>query len=117
MYLLHKWKDAIIPSKTKGVKRMPSIACSNCGKPMTIEVGGHGIRLIGKCICTSCKSATGFESDKQSVIFVSGKTYGQLTTQLPDIVKTLYSEAESCFFAGAPNASAAMCRASIETDD
>jgi hypothetical protein len=72
--------------------------------------------LIGSAICRDCHAATGFELEDDAIVYVSTRSgYGTLNTALPDIVKTLYGEAELCFQMGAADASAAMCRASIET--
>jgi len=102
---------------------MPSLLCTGCKSPMEIEIPhpGHDsktcdpIRLIGTAICRQCGTGTGFEIEANTIIYVSGKSsYGSLNTLLPEIVKTLYAEAELCFQSGTPNASTAMCRASLE---
>ena len=102
---------------------MPNLLCTGCKKPMEIEIPHSGrepttcdpIRLIGSAICRHCGAGTGFEIEANTIIYVSGKSsYGSLNTLASEIVKTLYAEAELCFQSGAPNASTAMCRASIE---
>lgn len=103
---------------------MPHLLCTSCKAQMQIEIpkhpGGHAtaydpIRLIGSAICRQCGAGTGFEIEANTVTYVSGKnTYGALNATLPEIVKTLYAEAELCFQSGAPNASTTMCRASLE---
>lgn len=103
---------------------MPNLLCTGCKKPMEITTIRSGQRpttsnprrLIGNAICRDCGTATGFELEDDAIVYVSGKSgYGSLNTGLSDIVKTLYAEAELCFQSGAADASAAMCRASIET--
>jgi len=102
---------------------MPRLLCTSCKQPMNIEiphVGGNPdifdpVRLVGSAICRLCGTGTGFEIEANTLVYVSGKTsYGSLNTLLSEIVKTLYAEAELCFQSGAPNASTAMCRASLE---
>jgi len=102
---------------------MPDLLCTGCKKPMEIEVPHPGhhptdcnpIRLIGSAICRHCGAGTGFEIENDTITYVSGKSsYGSLDTTLSETVKTLYTEAELCFQSGAPNASTAMCRASLE---
>lgn len=102
---------------------MANLLCTGCKKPMEIKttLAGHRPdssnphRLIGSAICRDCNTATGFELEDDVIVYVSGKSdYGSLNTGLSDIVKTLYAEAELCFRSGAADASAAMCRASIE---
>ncbi|MFC1979672.1 DUF4145 domain-containing protein [Chloroflexota bacterium] len=102
---------------------MPSLLCTGCKRSMEIEMPHSGrepttcdpIRLIGSAICRHCGTGTGFEIEANTIIYVSGKSsYGSMNTLLPEIVKTLYAEAELCSQSGAPNASMAMCRASLE---
>ena len=102
---------------------MPRLLCTGCKKPMDIEIPHPGrdftasdpIKLIGSAICRHCGTGTGFEIEANTVIYISGKSsYGSLNTLLSEIVKALYTEAELCFQSGAPNASTAMCRASLE---
>ena len=102
---------------------MPQLLCTGCKKPMEIEIPHPGrdpktcdpIRLIGSAICRHCGTGTGFEIEADTIVYVSGKSsYGTLNTLLSDIVKTLYAEAELCSQSGSPNASTAMCRASLE---
>lgn len=57
----------------------------------------------------------GQEIEANAITYVSGKSsYGSLNTQLSETIKILYAEAELCFQSGAPNASTAMCRSSLE---
>ena len=106
------------------VSKMPDLLCAGCKKPMEIEVPHPGYspdkcnphRLIGSAICRYCNTGTGFELEDDTIVYVSGKSgYGSLNNVVSDIAKTLYAEAELCFQSGAADASAAMCRASIET--
>lgn len=103
---------------------MANLLCAGCRKPMEIKTSHSGQRIefsnprsvIGSAICRDCNAATGFEIQDDVIIYVSGKSsYGSLDTRLSDIIKTLYAEAELCFQMGVADASAAMCRASIET--
>jgi hypothetical protein len=116
--------DIITSGYNVEVSKMPDLLCAGCKKPMEIEVPHRGYapnqcnphRLIGSAICRYCNAGTGFELEDDTIVYVSGKSsYGSLNTALPDIVKTLYAEAELSFQSGAADASAAMCRASIET--
>lgn len=117
-------KSVIISSSySVEVSKMPDLLCTGCKKPMQIEIPHPGrepttcdpIRLIGSAICRHCGTGTGFEIEANTITYVSGKSsYGSLNTLLSEIVKTLYTEAELCFQSGAPNASTAMCRASLE---
>ncbi len=116
-------ESAIITSSYNvEVSKMPHLLCTGCKKPMVIEIPHSGlptscnpIRLIGSAICRDCGVGTGFEIEADTIIYVSGKSsYGGLNTLLPEIVKTLYTEAELCFQSGAPNATTTMCRASLE---
>jgi hypothetical protein len=97
------------------VSKMPNILCTSCKASMMVSMGANALKVIGSCVCVKCNTGTGFELERDTVVYVSGKSsYGSLGNKLPDIAKTLYAEAEACFQAGAPNASTAMCRASIE---
>ncbi len=102
---------------------MPDLLCTGCKELMGIEIPHPGqaptkcnpSRLLGSAICRHCGTGTGFEIENDTIIYVSGKSsYGNLDTTLSETVKTLYTEAELCFQSGAPNASATMCRASLE---
>ena len=103
---------------------MADLLCTGCRKPMEIKTCRSGqridtsnpLRVIGSAMCRNCSTATGFEIEDDVVVYVSGKSgYGSLDTRLSDIIKTLYAEAELCSQMGVADASAAMCRASIET--
>lgn len=105
------------------VSKMPHLLCTGCKKPMEITIPHPGrdptacdpIRLVGSAVCRHCGTGTGFEIEADTLIYVSGtSSYGSLNTLLSEIVKALYSEAELCWQSGAPNASTAMCRASLE---
>lgn len=110
----------MIPLYSVEVTTMPSLLCTSCKAKMEIEIPLHGqthdpIKVIGSAICRLCGTGTGFEIESNVVTYVSGaKSYGAIDTSLPEIVKTFYAEAELCFQSGSPNASASMCRASIE---
>lgn len=103
---------------------MARLLCSSCKALMEINVpqwpGGHAtaydpIKVIGSAICRQCHAGTGFEIEANVLTYVSGKnSYGSLNKNLSELVKSFYTEAELCFQSGAPNASTAMCRASIE---
>lgn len=105
------------------VSKMPRLLCTGCKKPMEFEIiptndpdKSNPRVLIGSAICRHCGTGTGFELENNTIVFVSGKSsYGSLNPNLSDITKTLYAEAELCFQSGAADASAAMCRASIES--
>lgn len=94
--------------------KMPTIRCTKCEYDLQVRVDAWAKGAIGSCLCRNCKSRTGFEIDGDAVVFVSGKSYGNFNRNVPDIAKIFYTEAESCFFMGNPNASAAMCRACTE---
>ena len=100
---------------------MPEIRCPGCGERMVVNIGESHIqpsrpeKLMGSVICRGCKTGIGIEIQDNIITYVSGKnSYGNVSTNLSEITKALYSEAEICFNSGSPNASAAMCRASIE---
>jgi len=102
---------------------MTNLLCTGCKESMLISTTMIGQRsatsnprrLIGSATCRNCGTATGFELENDVLVYVSGKSdYGSLDTRLSDIVRTLYAEGELCFRMGAADASAAMCRASME---
>lgn len=105
------------------VAKMPFLLCTGCGKRMEVNIGTHPLmypsdpaRLIGSAFCRNCEVGTGFELQDNIMTYVAGKiSYGELDSGLSDVTKKLYAEAELCFQSGAANASATMCRASIES--
>lgn len=105
---------------------MPYLRCTECNHVMEINIGkpqGYNTadtsskpkQLIGSAICRNCEAGTGFEIIDNVLVYVSGKsTYGNINEGLSDTVKTLFAEAALGFQNGIPNASVAMCRASLE---
>jgi hypothetical protein len=105
---------------------MPYLPCAGCGQTLQVNTGDQGHwnipyrdaycqKLVGSVTCRSCGVGTGFEIVDNVIAYVSGKSsYGKLEVGLTNDIKMLYAEAELCFQNGSPNASAAMCRASIE---
>ncbi len=106
---------------------MPYLPCSTCGASMEVNIGDfnrHNMpntksdpkKVVGSALCRACGNGTGFEITDNVLNYVSGKSsYGSLTPPTAPAVSAFYSEAEMCFQTGAPNASATMCRAAIET--
>lgn len=105
---------------------MPYLRCNACGRTMQINTGEathynrpndstNPTKLIGSATCRACKIGTGFELVDNVIVYVSGKSgYGSISEGLTNTVKTLFAEAEVGFQNGIPNASVAMCRASLE---
>jgi hypothetical protein len=118
--------DIITSSYSVEVSEMPYLPCAGCDKILeinTVELQhwnkpdkqSNPIKVIGSATCRSCGTGTGFEIVDNVIAYVSGKSsYGKLDAKLTDDIKMLYAEAELCFQNGIPNASATMCRASIE---
>ncbi len=107
--------DIMLPNYKVEVAKMPTIRCTKCGYELKIYVNDWAKGIIGTCKCANCENVTGFEIEGDAVVYVAGKSYGNFSSNVPNVAKSFYTEAESCFFIGAPNASAAMCRASIES--
>ena len=105
---------------------MPYLRCSSCNHDMEVNTGAFAgynrpnphsnpIKLMGSATCRNCGAGTGFELNDNVVVYVSGKSgYGKINAGLSDKAKALYAEAELSFQNGTPNASVAMCRASLE---
>jgi len=118
--------DIITSSYSVEVSEMPYLKCTGCGNTLEINIGeqnywnrpNEGVnpsKLIGSATCRHCGTGIGFEITDNIIVYVSGKSsYGRLEAGLTDDIKMLYAEAELCFQNGTPNASATMCRASIE---
>ncbi len=105
------------------VNNLAELRCAGCKKYMRIDIPHHGIeaekanphKVTGIAIC-QCGVGTGFEIESDTTVYVSGKnSYGFVSGTFSETVKTLYAEAELSFQSGAPDASVAMCRASVET--
>ena len=119
-------KSDIMSIYSVEVVEMPYFPCNGCG--VTLEVNISDVqswnkpnkasnldRLIGSASCRQCGSKTGFEISDNVIAYVAtGGSYGNLPVGLSENVRKFYAEAEMCFRNGSPNASAAMCRASIE---
>lgn len=109
-----------------GVSKMPYLKCVGCDNILEVNTGnqskwnqpnpgGSTHKVIGSVICRRCGAGTGFEITDNTIVYVSGvSSYGSINTALSQTVKTLYSEAEMCFRGGSPDATVAMCRASVE---
>jgi hypothetical protein len=100
---------------------MPNIPCSYCGARMVIEIGEAHIqpsrpkKLVGTVFCRECDKPTGIELENNMPTFISSKQlYGNLVTGVTTLSQILFTEAETSFRAGCPNAAATMCRAAIE---
>ena len=108
------------------VSKMPYLQCTGCDKTLEINIGEQGRwnvpnknsnpnKLTGSVTCRYCGTGIGFEITDNIIVYVSGKSsYGNINENLSGIVKAFYAEAELGFQNGMPNASAAMCRASLE---
>ena len=108
------------------VSKMPYLPCAGCDRTLEINIGemqqrnkpnkdSDPSKLIGSATCRRCGTGTGFEIADNVIAYVSGKSsYGKLDAGLTGDIKMLYGEAELCFQNGTPNASATMCRASVE---
>ena len=109
------------------VSNMSYLPCSGCGEPVEINAGGQASwnrpdaksnpsKISGSAICRHCEAGTGFEIIDNVTSFVAGKhSYGSIDPKVPEVAQAFFVEAEMCSRSAAPNAVAAMCRASIET--
>lgn len=114
--------DIMQPFYGMGVSKMPDLPCSHCGQRMVVNIGeahappSQPARLSGTAICRKCDKATGFELQDNMINFIEGKrSYGSIDAKVSKIPQAFFAEAEMCSRSAAPNAVAAMCRASIET--
>lgn len=113
--------DIIQPFYGMGVSKMPELPCSHCGQRMVVNIGemhapqSQPARLSGTAICRKCDKSTGFELQDNMIHYIEGKRiYGSIDSKVPTIAQAFFAEAELCSRSAAPNAVAAMCRASIE---
>ncbi len=105
-----------------GVSKMPDLPCSHCGQRMVVNTGeahappSQPARLSGTAICRKCEKPTAFALKDNMINFIEdNQHYGSIDAKVPEISRAFYAEAEMCARSAAPNAVAAMCRASIET--
>ncbi len=101
---------------------MAAIRCIGCGRGRLITVQSPLTSIRGQVTChdtrkdgSPCEATTVFHLEEDMISYISGDTgYGTPNGNVPDKAKRLFAEAETSFGSGAPNAAAAMCRASIE---